>query len=229
MATSVDPAQFRSRKRSVEVDDTEMALIDEGQGPHTFVLQHGNPTSSFLWRDVIEQLRPAGRCVAPDLIGMGDSGRPPDADQNSFGFREHSRYLDGLLEQAVPDGKLVLVVDDWGSALLFDWARRHPDRVAGIAYMEAIVRPVTWDDWPAPARPAHTGNGCRSSRSGSPGFDSAEVMYGAVGCGQLSFRQLVTDLQSVLVHRQSSQMRPAVLRDRAGGRCARYAVGKPGS
>jgi hypothetical protein len=102
MATSVDPAQFRSRKRSVEVDDTEMALIDEGQGPHTFVLQHGNPTSSFLWRDVIEQLRPAGRCVAPDLIGMGDSGRPPDADQNSFGFREHSATWMGCSNRPSP-------------------------------------------------------------------------------------------------------------------------------
>ena len=130
-----------------------MALIDEGEGPRTFVLQHGNPTSSFLWRDVIERLRPAGRCIAPDLIGMGDSDRPPDAGEDSFGFREHSRYLDSLLEKVVPDGKLVLVVHDWGSALLFDWARRHPDRVAGIAYMEAIVQPIpSWDEWPPNAR-----------------------------------------------------------------------------
>jgi haloalkane dehalogenase len=152
MTSSVDPEQFRRRKRRIDVEGTEMALIDEGEGPRTFVLQHGNPTSSFLWRDVIERLRPAGRCIAPDLIGMGDSDRPPDAGEDSFGFREHSRYLDSLLEKVVPDGKLVLVVHDWGSALLFDWARRHPDRVAGIAYMEAIVKPVTWDDWPDAAR-----------------------------------------------------------------------------
>jgi len=150
--TSIDPEQFRNRKRRTTVDEVEMALIDEGDGPLTFVLQHGNPTSSFLWREVIEQLRPFGRCVAPDLIGMGDSARPPDAGPESFGFVEHRRYLDGLLDQAVPDGRVVLVGHDWGSALLFDWARRNPGRVAGIAYMEAIVSPVTWADWPEGAR-----------------------------------------------------------------------------
>lgn len=150
--SQIEPDQFRGRKRRITVHGVEMALIDEGEGPLTFVLQHGNPTSSFLWREVIERLSPLGRCVAPDLIGMGDSDRPPDAGPDSFGFREHRRYLDALLDEAVPDGRVILVGHDWGSALLFDWARRHPDRVAGIAYTEAIVRPVTWADWPDAAR-----------------------------------------------------------------------------
>jgi haloalkane dehalogenase len=148
----IDPDEFRGRKRRFTVHGVDMALIDEGEGPLTFVLQHGNPTSSYLWREVIERLRPLGRCVAPDLVGMGDSDRPPDAGPDSFGFREHRRYLDALLDVVVPDGRVVLVGHDWGSALLFDWARRHPDRVAGIAYTEAIVRPVTWADWPDGAR-----------------------------------------------------------------------------
>ncbi|HKJ36912.1 MAG TPA: haloalkane dehalogenase [Solirubrobacterales bacterium] len=148
----IDPEQFRSRKRTIDVLGTEMALIDEGEGSPTFVLLHGNPTSSFLWREVIGPLRPLGRCVAPDLIGMGDSARPADAGPDSFGLLEHRRYLDELLDEVLPEGELILVVHDWGSALGFDWARRHPDRVAGIAYMEAIVRPVDWEQWPEGAR-----------------------------------------------------------------------------
>lgn len=157
MSVAVDPEQFRARKRRAQVEGVEMAYIDEGEGALTFVLQHGNPTSSFLWREVIEGLRPLGRCVAPDLIGMGDSGRPAGAGPDSFGFREHRRYLDALLGEVVPDERLVLVGHDWGSALLFDWARRNPERVAGIAYTEAIVRPLRWDEWPEGARPAFQG------------------------------------------------------------------------
>ncbi len=149
----ITPHEFRRRKRRIGVLDVEMALIDEGEGALTFVLLHGNPTSSFLWREVIEPLRPAGRCIAPDLVGMGDSRRPPDAGPDSFGFREHRRYLDALLDAALAeDEKVVFVIHDWGSALGFDWARRNPDRVAGIAYMEAIVRGVDWDEWPEGAR-----------------------------------------------------------------------------
>jgi haloalkane dehalogenase len=128
-----------------------MALIDEGEGPRTFVLLHGNPTSSFLWRETIEQLLPHGRCIAPDLIGMGDSEPPADAGPDSFGFLEHRRYLDALLDQLELAEPPILVVHDWGSALGFHWAHRHPDRVAGIAYMEAIVREVSWEDWPPAA------------------------------------------------------------------------------
>jgi haloalkane dehalogenase len=150
--SGVDPEQFRGRKRRTEVHGTEMALIDEGEGEPTFLLLHGNPTSSFLWREVIEPLLPLGRCVAPDLIGMGDSDRPADAGPESFGFTEHRRYLGALLDHAIPDGSVILVIHDWGSALGFDWAMRNPGRVAGIAYMEAIVRPVSWREWPEGAR-----------------------------------------------------------------------------
>jgi haloalkane dehalogenase len=152
--TTPDPERFNERKRRVVVEGVEMAYAEEGEGQPTFLLQHGNPTSSFLWRDVIEKLWPVGRCIAPDLIGMGDSAHPADAGPESFGFREHRHYLDALLDKILPEERLVLIGHDWGSALLFDWARRNPGRVAGIAYMEAIVRPLTWDEWPEGAREA---------------------------------------------------------------------------
>ncbi len=139
-------------KRRIGVLGTTMACVDTGAGPATFVLLHGNPTSSYLWRDVIPELEPLGRCVAPDLIGMGDSAKLPDPGPGSYGFAEHRRYLDALLDALELSQPVVLVVHDWGSALGFDWARRHPDRVAGIAYMEAIVRPLSWDEWPEAAR-----------------------------------------------------------------------------
>ncbi len=139
-------------KRRIDVLGTTMACVDTGAGPVTFLLLHGNPTSSYLWRDVIPELEPLGRCVAPDLVGMGDSAKLPDPGPGSYGFAEHRRYLDGLLDALELTQPLVLVIHDWGSALGFDWARRHPDRVAGIAYMEAIVRPLSWDEWPEAAR-----------------------------------------------------------------------------
>jgi haloalkane dehalogenase len=141
-------ADWRERKQTVRVDGLHMALVEAGAGDLTFVLLHGNPTSSFLWRDVIPWLEPLGRVVAPDLVGMGDSDKLPDSGPGSYTLVEHRRYLDALLDEVVPDGDVVLVLHDWGSALGFDWARRHPDRVAGIAYMEAIVRPLEWDEWP---------------------------------------------------------------------------------
>jgi haloalkane dehalogenase len=139
-------------KRRIDVLGTTMACVDTGAGPVTFLLLHGNPTSSYLWRDVIPELEPLGRCVAPDLVGMGDSAKLPDPGPGSYGFAEHRRYLDALLDALELTQPLVLVIHDWGSALGFDWARRHPDRVAGIAYMEAIVRPLSWDEWPEAAR-----------------------------------------------------------------------------
>ncbi len=141
-------------KLRAEVDGLEMAYVDVGAGEPTFVLLHGNPTSSFLWRDVIPPLTQLGRCVAPDLIGMGDSDKLPESGPDSYTFVEHRRYLDGLLERIDLPERVVLVVHDWGSGLGFDWARRNPERVAGIAYMEAIVRPMSWDEWPEAARNA---------------------------------------------------------------------------
>ncbi|MGA7397939.1 MAG: haloalkane dehalogenase [Solirubrobacterales bacterium] len=139
-------------KRRANIAGLEMAYRDEGEGDLTFLLLHGNPTSSYLWRDVIPPLLPMGRCVAPDLIGMGDSAKLPDPGPDSYTFVEHRHYLDQLLESIDLGDHVVPVIHDWGSALGFDWARRNPDRIAGIAYMEAIVEPVTWEAWPEGAR-----------------------------------------------------------------------------
>ncbi|MGH8925540.1 MAG: haloalkane dehalogenase [Acidimicrobiia bacterium] len=139
-------------KKFATVDGRQMAYIEEGEGD-PIVFLHGNPTSSYLWRKVIPEVRHLGRCLAPDLIGMGDSQKLPDSGPGSYRFVEHRRYLVALLEQlGVGDG-VTLVIHDWGSALGFDWARRHPDAVKGIAYMEALVRPFSsWEQWPEAAR-----------------------------------------------------------------------------
>ena len=141
------PAADPHPRRRVRVLDAEMAYVDTGAGdPVVFV--HGNPTSSYLWRNVIPHVQPASRCLAPDLIGMGDSAKAPGG---SYRFADHARYLDAWFEALALD-RVTLVVHDWGSALGFHWARRHPERVRGLVYMEALVRPVTWDEWPEVAR-----------------------------------------------------------------------------
>jgi len=134
------------------VEGKRMAVHDRGAGDPVVFL-HGNPTSSYLWRNVVPHLAGLTRCVAPDLIGHGRSDKLDDPGPGSYTFVEHRRYLDGLLDQLDLGDRVTLVVHDWGSALGFDWANRHRDRVAGIAYMEALVRPVTWDEWPEAARP----------------------------------------------------------------------------
>jgi haloalkane dehalogenase len=136
-------------KRRVEVLGSEMAYVDVGEGD-PIVFLHGNPTSSYLWRNVIPHVADLGRCIAPDLIGMGDSDKVAELD---YRFVDHRRYLDAFFDAVGVDDAVTLVVHDWGSALGFDWVNRHRDVVAGIAYMEAIVRPVTWDDWPEASRP----------------------------------------------------------------------------
>jgi haloalkane dehalogenase len=137
-------------KQYVEIHGRKMAYIEVGSGD-PIVFLHGNPTSSYLWRNVIPHLETAGRCIAPDLIGMGDSQKLDDPGPGSYRFVEHRHYLDGLLEALGVESNVTFVVHDWGSALGFDWANRHRNSIKGIAYMEAIVRPVTWDDWPEPA------------------------------------------------------------------------------
>ena len=134
-------------KSFVEVDGKRMAYHERGQG-RAIVLLHGNPTSSYLWRNVVPHLEPHGRVIVPDLIGFGDSDKLDDTGPGSYRFVDHRRYLDGLLDALDIGDDVVLVIHDWGSGLGFDWANRHRDRVSGIAFMEAIVRPVTWDDWP---------------------------------------------------------------------------------
>jgi haloalkane dehalogenase len=146
--TDSTPAADLHPRRRVATLDTEMAYVDVGAGDPVVFL-HGNPTSSYLWRNVIPHVEAVGRCLAPDLVGMGDSGRAP---AGSYRFVDHARYLDAWFAAIVPARPVTLVVHDWGSALGFDWARRHPERVRGVVYMEALVRPVTWDEWPEPAR-----------------------------------------------------------------------------
>jgi len=141
------PAADPYPRRRVRVLDSEMAFVDAGAGDPVVFL-HGNPTSSYLWRNVIPHVESVGRCLAPDLVGMGDSGRAP---AGSYRFVDHARYLDAWFE-ALGLTRVTLVAHDWGSALGFHWARRHPGRVRGIAYMEALVRPVTWEEWPEVAR-----------------------------------------------------------------------------
>src|SRR5499433_1418943 len=139
-------ATFPYQKQRRQVLDREMAYVEVGQGD-PIVLLHGNPTSSYLWRNVLPYLEPLGRCIAPDLIGMGDSEKLPDSGPGSYRFVEHRRYLDALLEALDVREQVILVVHDWGSALGFDWANRHREAVKSIAYMEAIVRPQGWDHW----------------------------------------------------------------------------------
>jgi haloalkane dehalogenase len=138
-------------KSFVTVERRRMAFHDVGSGD-AVVFLHGNPTSSYLWRNVVPHIAGRTRCIVPDLIGHGDSEKLDNGGPGAYTFVEHRRYLDGLLEQLDIGGHVTLIVHDWGSALGFDWANRHRDRVAGIAYMEAIVRPLGWDDWPEVAR-----------------------------------------------------------------------------
>src|SRR5438874_7753374 len=145
-----------SPKQRQEVLGQTMAYIDIGVGD-PIVLLHGNPTSSYIWRNVIPYLADLGRCIAPDLIGMGDSDKLAESGPNSYTFVEHRRFLDALLDKLAVRERVTFVVHDWGSALGFDWANRHRDAVKGIAYMEALVRPFSWADFPAEARPMFEG------------------------------------------------------------------------
>lgn len=131
-------------RRRVRVLDTEMSYVDVGSGD-PIVLLHGNPTSSYLWRNIIPHLAGLGRCLAPDLAGMGASGPMPGG---GYRFADHARYLDAWFEALELKHNVLLVLHDWGSALGFHWARRHPERVQAIAYMEAIVQPRLWQDFP---------------------------------------------------------------------------------
>ena len=129
-----------------------IAYIDVGDGA-PIVLLHGNPTSSYLWRNVVSHLEGIGRVIVPDLIGHGDSEKLPDSEgPERYSFEITYEYLAGLLEELNITEDVTLVIHDWGSALGFHWAKHHPEAVKGIAYMEAIVCPVTWDDWPESAR-----------------------------------------------------------------------------
>lgn len=135
-----------------------MAYHARGEGAPVLFL-HGNPTSSYLWRDVIPELEGRGRLIAPDLIGMGDSAKLPDVGPDTYRYATHRDFLWAFIDAVIGrDQSVVLVVHDWGSALGFDWANHHRDRVRGIAYMEAIVRPIAgWEEWSAAATPVFQG------------------------------------------------------------------------
>jgi haloalkane dehalogenase len=135
-------ATFPYPKKHQQVLGLEMAYVDEGQGD-PIVFLHGNPNSSYSWRNIMPYVQKFGRVIAPDLIGMGDSEKLPDSGPDSYTFVEHRRYLDVLLDALGVRERVTFVVHDWGSALGFDWARRHPEAVRGIAYMEAIVMPLS--------------------------------------------------------------------------------------
>lgn len=137
-------------RKYVEVLGVPMAYVDVGVGD-PIVFLHGNPTPSYLWRNIIPYVLPYGRCLAPDYVGMGNSGAAPDG---RYRFVDHRRYLDAWFETLELTRDVILVVHDWGSALGFAWAQRHPDRVKAIVYMEGIVRPFrSWDEWPEATRP----------------------------------------------------------------------------
>lgn len=129
--------------------DTGYGGAAVGDGDDAVVFLHGNPTFSYLWRNVIPYLEPLARCLAPDLAGMGESGPTPDG---SYRFADHRRHLDAWFDAVIPAGRVTLVMHDWGSALGFHWAYRHPERIKGLAYLEAIVRPLALGEWPAAAR-----------------------------------------------------------------------------
>lgn len=142
------PAADTYERQRVAVLDTEISYIDTGAGDPVVFL-HGNPTSSYLWRNVVPHVEGVGRGLAPDLVGMGDSDPAPNG---SYRFTDHARYLDAWFETLGLTQNVTLVGHDWGSALGFYWAYRNPERVRSIVYMETIVRPVTWEEWPDDAR-----------------------------------------------------------------------------
>ena len=148
-----------AEKKFIEIKGRKMAYIDEGEGA-PIVFQHGNPTSSYLWRKVMPECVGLGRLIACDLIGMGDSDKLPDSGPGRYTYVEQREYLFALWEELGLTRDVVLVIHDWGSTLGFDWASQHPDRVQGIAYMEAAPLPLTWSDFPEYAQ-----DGFKASRT----------------------------------------------------------------
>ena len=143
-------------KKFITVNGKRMAYVETGEGD-PIVFQHGNPTSSYLWRNIMPKLAARGRCIAVDLIGMGDSEKLDNPGPGSYRYVEHREYLYAAWQQLGVIDNVTLVIHDWGSALGFEWAMRNPDKVRGIAYMEAIVRSMTWDEWPESIQPLFQG------------------------------------------------------------------------
>jgi haloalkane dehalogenase len=149
MSETTIAADDRLPRRRIHILDTEMSHVAVGRG-HPIVFLHGNPTSSYLWRNIIPHVSDLGWCLAPDLVGMGQSAASPDG---AYRFADHARYLDAWFDAVGLRENVTLVLHDWGSALGFYWASRHPERVSAIAYMESIVRPREWEDLPPSRAP----------------------------------------------------------------------------
>jgi len=153
MALSEQPF---AAKQFVEVNGKRMAYVEDGDGD-PIVFQHGNPTSSYLWRNVMPHCQGLGRLIACDLIGMGDSDKLEDSGPERYTYAEQRDFLHAAWDALGIRDRVTLVLHDWGSALGFEWASRHPDSVRALCYMEAIVQPLTWDDWPEDARKVFQG------------------------------------------------------------------------
>ena len=137
---------FASNKKRISINGKHLAYTDSGSGDPIIFL-HGNPTSSYLWRNITPYLESQGRCVCIDLIGMGDSDKLDNPDENSYRFEEHYHYINTAIESLTNGENITFVLHDWGSALGFNWCYHNPELVKGIAYMEAIVKEMTWEDW----------------------------------------------------------------------------------
>ena len=143
-------------KKFIQVNGKRMAYVEMGTGD-PIVFQHGNPTSSYLWRNIMPALADRGRCIAVDLIGMGDSEKLDNPGPDSYGYVEHREFLFKAWDALGITENVTLVIHDWGSALGFDWASQHPERLRGICYMEGIPCPISWDDWPDVVTPIFRG------------------------------------------------------------------------
>ena len=134
-------------KKTVKVLGKNMAYVEKGEGD-PIIFQHGNPTSSYLWRNIIPHLENHGKCIAIDLIGMGDSDKLEDEGDNTYSYHVHKKYFDACLKELGIKDDITFVIHDWGSALGFNWAYNNKNSVRGICYMEAIVKTISWEDWP---------------------------------------------------------------------------------
>ena len=134
------------KKQKISINNKNIAYAESGSGDPIIFL-HGNPTSSYLWRNITPHLESQGRCICIDLIGMGDSDKLDNPDENSYQFEEHYHYVNAAIESLTNGENTTFVIHDWGSALGFNWCYHNPDSVKGIAYMEAIVKEMTWEDW----------------------------------------------------------------------------------
>lgn len=141
---------WSAQKKYLDVNGAKMAYVEMGEGD-PIIFQHGNPTSSYLWRNIMPQLADVGRCLAVDLIGMGDSDKLPNSGPDRYTFKEHQQYLYAAWDALGVKENVTFVIHDWGTALGFDWCRQHPGAVKGVAHMEGVVKRLAWEEWPEAA------------------------------------------------------------------------------